>query len=372
MNAPKLVIGRAGCAALLLLAVAIAIAIALGILAFHTRKPRPTGPRWDQPSPDAVWPWPGVVPETITSGVTHWRRTTADNTDVELVRFDFVANPRLRFEMYDQDQDATPPWTDHVAYNDVGVAQAAAHLDAIGRGKVIAATNGLFFNSDDGIHASHISPVVVDGVPHYAGGDNYRWTFGVKYIGGRPRFAAYHTPGRAILASQFDYAAGAAQVLIWDGVAAASPAEERGDDDFVFETMRTSRVAYGWSKDNRYLYLLYVREPDAEGSSGTAARMRVYQGGGWMESDERRFFEALGVWRAFNSDGGQPAQLLLARPDDRYDLVTPENAAPETRMILPADAKSAPDVAAAPHGGTLLYWYVREGSWPSGAGVTHE
>jgi len=320
------------------------------------------GLRWDAPSSDAVWPWPGVASESPVRGETHWRKTTSDGTDVELFRFDFAANPRLRFEMYDQDQDAPKPWTDRVAFYDRGVAQAAAHLDAIWRGKVIVATNGMFFNATGygpGDFANHVSPVVVDGVPHYTGGENYRWTFGVKYIGGKPQFDAYHTPGKQTLATRFDFAAGAAQVLIWDGVAAASPAEYEGYDS-VFEKMRTSRVAWGWSKDNSNLFLLFVKEPDAAAASQFAAKHHLYLGGDWMLADERHLFAQLGVWRPFNSDAGDVGQLIAFRPDGKYDLVPPKTVFPAMRLTLPATKTGAPDASGAPHAGSLMNWYVRE------------
>jgi hypothetical protein len=317
---------------------------------------------WESPAADRTWPWQGVVVDRPRPGVTHWRKTATDGTGLELIRFDFSANPRLRFEMYDQDQDAPQPWTNRVRFFGLGVTQATAHLDAIGRGQVIAATNGMFFHSTgDGPegYASHVSPVVVDGEPHLAGGENVRWTFGVKYIDGKPHFDAYHTPDRATLAAKFDFAAGGAQVLIWDGVVAASPAEHMSYES-AFESMRTSRVAWGWSRDSRLLYLLFVKEPDSEIVSKIAAKRHIYLGGGWMLSDERSFFQSLGVWRAFNSDAGDVAQMLLLRGDGKYDLVPPKTNLAKMRQTIPADSSGGPNAASTPRHGSLMYWYVRE------------
>jgi len=318
-----------------------------------------SGPRWDAPSADATWPWSGASTDQPIAGVTHWHKTTSDGTSLDFVRFDFVANPKLRFEMYDQDQDGPMPWSNKVKFYDLGVAQAAAHLDSTGRGKVIAATNGVFFDctkfTSSGI-ASHVAPVVVDGSTH-AFGRSQRWTFGVKYVAGKPHFDAIHAPAPSVLASRFDFAAGGAQVLIWDGVQAASPAEQTGTDS-SFEKMRTSRVAWGWSQDDRYLYLLFVKEPDEEMVSKIAAEHHMSQGGGWMLADERTCLAKLGVWRAFNSDAGDTGQMILIRPDGKYDVVPPKNLLSPMRQVLGSDAKGWPNTGPAPVDGALMYWFV--------------
>ncbi len=287
---------------------------------------------------------------------------TADGTDLQLIRFDFAANSQLRFEMYDQDQDGPKPWADHVAYFAMGVAQAARHLDSTGRGRVIAATNGLYFGATGygpRDFSSHVAPVVVSGSVHAATGHNVRWTFGVKYVAHRPHFLAMHAPAPADLAGKFDFAAGGAQALVLDGTPAASPAEQSHRES-SFESMRTSRVAWGWSRDNRNLYLLFVKEPDEEHASKVAAKHHLHQGGGWMLSDERRLFVALGAWAAFNSDAGDVAQMLLARSDGKYDLIPSTNSGLVKPLLLNADKSGAPVVGPAPAHGSLMYWYVRD------------
>src|SRR5580658_6291812 len=76
-------------------------------------------------------------------GVTHWLDTSStDGTTVDLFDFDFTINPKLRLEIYGQDEDGTTPFDNHVLFWNMGVGQAAAHLNSIGRGPVIAAWNG--------------------------------------------------------------------------------------------------------------------------------------------------------------------------------------------------------------------------------------
>src|SRR5690349_7909618 len=60
--------------------------------------------------PLAMWPWPEETKETLTSGVERWSARGSDGTSVELIRFDFVANPGLRFGLYDQDEDDAHPF----------------------------------------------------------------------------------------------------------------------------------------------------------------------------------------------------------------------------------------------------------------------
>lgn len=312
---------------------------------------------WDSQSPDAVWPMPGARKEIPLRGVTHWYSNTFDGTGLDLVRFDFAANPKLWFGMYDQDQDGKPAWTNKVRYTERGVAQAAQILNESGRGRVIAATNGLFFHatgSTEKDFASHVTPVVVDGKVHPFG-QSVRWMFGVKYTSGKPHFLAAHAPKVTDIEGRFDFAAGGAQALVLEGKPAQSPAEQTGRES-AFEKMRTSRVAWGWSKDNRYLYLLCVKEPDSEIVSKIAAKRHVFAPGGWMLSDVRQFFVKLDVWMAFNSDAGDVAQMVLLRPDGRYDFVPPRMGKEPMRNVLGADLRGGVG------GGALMYWYVRDRS----------
>lgn len=322
-------------------------------------------PGWDRLSADAEWPWAVADQETPVLGVTHWSKRAADGTGLDLVRFDFRENPKLRFEMYDQDQDGKTAWTNKVKYAELGVARAAKRVNESGRGRVVAATNGLFFHatgSTEKDFASHVTPVVVDGKVR-SFGESIRWMIGVKYTGAKPHFVAIHTPKVEEITGKFDFAAGGAQVLVLEGKPAQSPAEQTGQDS-AFEKMRTSRVAWGWSKDDRFLYLLCVKEPDSEIVSKIAAKRHQSLGGGWMLGDVRQFFLKLGVWMAFNSDAGDVGQMVLLRPDGRYDFVPPRIGKEPNRRVLGADLNGGAG------GGALMYWYVSEAAQKTHGPIT--
>src|SRR5437763_4034906 len=69
------------------------------------------------PSPLATWPWPRAARDTPDAGVTHWLdRSSQDGTVLDLLQFDFTANPRLRLELYDQDEDDPVPFDNSVDY----------------------------------------------------------------------------------------------------------------------------------------------------------------------------------------------------------------------------------------------------------------
>ena len=275
----------------------------------------------------------------------------------------FEANPHLRLEIYDQDQDDATPFNDKVpGYWNQGVAQVVPHLNTVGRGTVIAACNGLFFDFD---HynargtARHVSPVVLDGKPYYTHGDNYRWTFGVKSQNGGPKFRAVHLPDATTLARDFDFAAGGAQRLIGDGVPAPLPMLSQGKTS-TFEQMKTSRVSLAWSRDNRHLYLLFVKEPDSEWVSGWAWEHGVPLMGGWSLPDEQRFWQTLGAWGAINSDAGDVAQLTYLLPNGQYELSPSKGLFTGGRRAYPADFPHAP------RGGALMFWFVRDAPTPTG------
>jgi hypothetical protein len=130
----------------------------------------------------------------------------------------------------------------------------------------------------------------------------------------------------------------------------------------AFDHAKFSRVSLAWSRDNRQLYLLVVREPnfDSEAQSIQALEKRVPNGGGWMVSDVQNFWLALmkqgKIWNAINSDAGDVAQLAYLQRDGTYTLVSPRGDNPtfERRVF-------APDFKNAPQGGALMYFYVRDG-----------
>lgn len=318
------------------------------------------GERPDAPAALAKWPWPQAVQDTPHLGVTHWFDTSSpDGTTLDLFDFDFGANPRLRFELYDQDEDDAKPFDNKAHPRAMGVAQAARHLNQSGRGTVLAACNGLYYDFDtwqDSQTASHVAPVVLNGQTHYAQVENHRWTFGVKYdVQGRPHFKMLHMPPISSLAHAFDFASGGAHGLIdggkplplppYPGQPSAHPA---------FATMKTCRVSLAWTADSRHLYLLFVKEPDAETISEWAMRHDIPLQGGWSLEDEQKFWLSHGgIANAINSDGGGVAQLVYRLPDGRYGFV-PSNDEPDMRRTLPADLSDAPG------DGSLMDWFVRE------------
>ena len=336
---------------------------------------RPKSPRMvrDVPAPLCRWPWPDAKSEMLRVGVTHWQVTSGDGTRLELLKFDFVANPRLRLEIFDQDQDDEKPFDNRARFWERGVGQITRQLNREGKGPVIAAWNGLFFgydqNNANGI-AEHVSPVVLNGATHYNSG-SHRWTFGVKYRHRKPTFKTLHLPKKKILADEFDWAAGAAQCLILKGKPlrlepfplsldtlkigpVPSTPQEAGHIPTV-DHMRTSRVSLGWSPDSQTLYLLFVKEPGNETASALAFRHGEIGVGGWTLYDLQRFWIAKGVWGAINSDGGNVAQMAYLQVDSRYTLIT-ENS---RKIVTPAFED-------APEGGALMYFYIRESQWQGG------
>ncbi|RYG33029.1 hypothetical protein EON81_19225 [bacterium] len=301
-------------------------------------KPSPKSAlRLDAPTSSATWPWPNAKEEELHRGVSRWRSQADDGTELELIEFDFARNPKLRFEIYDQDEDDAKPFDNQADYFPNGVGQVTKHLNGIGRGPVIAAWNGLFFaydrsqNPPHGI-ATHIGPNVLAGkVRHNVG--NHRWTFGVKQVKGRPRFEALHLPDKTTLAQEFDYASVGAQLLVREGKPlriqpypqpndpplpqpVPSTPEEAGHIPLV-DHMRTSRTSMGWSKDSGKLWLLVVNEPDHELGSKLAVKRGELGTGGWMLADLQRFWLSFGAWGAVNSDGGARRRRARSAGDRR-------------------------------------------------------
>lgn len=328
----------------------------------------------DAPAQRACWPWKQATSETPHPGVTHWvDRSSTDGTVLHLYDFDFAANPRLRLELYDQDEDDAVPFDGKAAFWATGVGQATRHLNEKGRGPVVAIWNGLFFTADkwgrrDGL-AGHVAPVVLDGKVYY-NVSKIRWTFGVHYVENQPQFKVLHCPDRKTMEAEFTFAAAAAQCLIRDGAPlklqpypapndkplpqpVPSTPEEAGHIPLV-DHIKTSRTSMGWSKDHDHLYVLIVQEPGQEGESIQAFLKRQPVKGGWMVSDLQRFWQALGVWGAVNIDGGYVTQLAGLRKDGNYDMLPPCWVATDHLRTYP------PTFAKAPEGGTLMYFFVRE------------
>jgi hypothetical protein len=312
----------------------------------------------DAPSKLATWPWPNAVRETIDAGVTHWLdRSSPDGTVLDLFEFDFRRNPHLEFSLFDQDQDDEHPFDNQAAFWERGVVAITKKLNEEGSGVVIAATNGLFFGftrTGSGGVASHVAPVVVRGVPRFEGGPHPRWTFGVT-VGKRGPLFKQREGAAGEQLRPYIYASGGAESLVREGKLAPLPPGSV-NKSIAFDRMRTTRVGIGWTRDPGKLYLLFVKEPDSEALSLMAAEHGISAAGGWSVPDVARFFVALGVWGAINSDAGDAGQLIYRTPSGRYELVPPRWSSPEMRMTL------APDLSNAPSGGTLMYWVVRDTS----------
>ena len=363
----------------LILGLAVLAALALGGLFFWPRSitPEPSPPAPPIPSPLAIWPWPQAVKDTPHFGVTHWLDTSSpDGAVLDFFDFDLKTNPHLRFEIYDQDEDDARPFDDFADCWPHGVGWATHHLNTTGRGQVVAAWHGLFFNCDtvtvprpvgSPYIGRHVTPVVLDGQVH-ANVGQARWTFGAQYDAqGHPTFKTLLMPDKATLARNFTFAAGGAQCLIkngrpqklhpWPNLDEPAPHQPvpcaPGEAGYIpnVDWIQTTRATVGWSRDNKHFYLLFVKQTGTEGGAVMASRGHGPPMGGWTVFDEQRFWLAKGVWGAINSDGGDVGQLTFLQPDGNYLLLPP---VAEQRLVFP------PDFANAPPGGTLLYFFVRD------------
>ena len=330
-------------------------------------------------SPMAIWPWPHALKEALPGNVKHWQdNSSSDHTRLDLYDFDFGRNPKLRLEIFDQDQDDKTPFDNNALFWERGVGQITRQLNARFRqekqGRVLAAWNGLFFGPHRygaGATGEHVAPVVLAGKPYYAWG-NHRWTFGAKREQGRVTFKALHLPPKERLAREFDWASGGAQCLIHDGrplrlqpfprpgesklkTPVPSTPDDAGHIPDV-DHIKTSRVSMGWSRDNHHFYLLFVQDPDTEASSAIQFRHGQTMLGGWSLADLQRFWQAFGAWGAVNSDGGDMAQMTVLLPDNRYMLVPPMISGASAPRIV------SPQFENAPAGGSLMYFTIREAS----------
>lgn len=326
----------------------------------------------------ARWPWPGSTPTVLNRGMTQWRATQSDGTTLDLLEFDFTANPKLRLELFDQDENDAKPFDNEVKYWPRGAAQILRELDGKftrqESGRVIAIWNGLFFGFkgapvDPNGKAFHVSPVVLNRKVYFNTA-NHRWAFGVKYSATGPQFKMFHQPSRAILEKEFDWGGGSAQCLIKNGQPLKMEPFPRTRSDFrkqpvpstpqeaghipVFDHMRTCRASLAWTKDNRKLFVLLVKEPDIEAGSAVALKRGLPVAGGWTVADVQRFWQSKKVWGAMNSDAGDVAQLVYLRPDKRYEMIPPRWSSNQMRLRL------KPDFSNAPRGGSIMYFYIRE------------
>lgn len=317
-------------------------------------------------------PWSGA--RFTRKGVKHWYATDKDGTTVDFFEFDSLANPNLRFGIYDQDEDDATPGDNRVLFWDKDGAKATVQLNNQLPGQVLVLSNGAFFGYDKKTEVSdafHLSPVVLRGKALYTK-FNHRWTFGVKYVDGKPQWNVFFKPNQAQLEKSFDFAAGSVQCLVKDGKplpvepfpAPGQPFKQQPVPSTPleaghipgFDHMLSCRISLAWSRDGRYLYWLAIKEQDDEGSSIMAVNERRYQPGGWTVADVQRFWLSKGVWAAINSDAGDAMQMTFARPGGGYTYLPPEFVARNTmRQNLDDQLKGAPQ-----QGGALMYYYVYE------------
>ena len=329
------------------------------------------------PSELTKWPWPGARLETSHFGVTHWLGMQKDGTTCDLMRFDFAVNPRLQFELYSQDQDDDKPWDNVVRWWPMGVGQAIKHLSSTARGPVIAAWNGPFFgyyHQKKPGRAFHLAPVVINGKVHH-NTTNHRWTLGWNNSPAGPHLQTVHLAKRAQLET-FEFGSGTVQNLIKDGKPlklqpfprpgeafakqpVPSTSQEAGHIPF-FDHAKFSRASIAWSKDEKQLWMILVREPlgNDEGQSINNLVSGAPQSGGWNVPDVQRFWLSLlkqgKIWNAINSDAGDVGQLAYELPNGNYNLIPPRNASPFERKIFSSQFTGAPE------GGALMYFLVRE------------
>ena len=343
----------------------------------------PLASSYSSPSPDAVWPWKGATTRALSPGVTQTSKVASDGTLLDLFDFDFGANPRLRWEIFDQDEDDAKPLDNHVLYWNRNVARAAKELNKAKRGEVLVAWNGAFFgynNKTGAADAFHVSPVVLRGKVCFTGAQ-HRWTFGVKNTPAGPVWKTIFKPDTTTMEREFDYAAGSVQCLIKNGKPlrvepfppvgghfksqpVPSTAQDAGHIPY-FDHMRTCRASLGWSRDNKHLYFLAVKEPDDEAASSVALSFAVRGnplppgttlGGGWTVPDVQRFWGSKGVWGAVNSDAGGVLQWVARQPSGQgWEMVPPRLADSHLRLKIKPDWNGAIS-----GGGSIMYFFVRE------------
>ena len=174
------------------------------------------------PSQNTTWPWPGAKTENLRRGVTHWASALDDGTTLDLLRFDFAANPRLKLGLWDSDLQSSPDKNkplNRFAYWRDGVAAQGAAMNQ--QGDLIACWNAGFFGllnrkPREADRAFHLSPVVVDGRAYYPG-VTHRWTWGAQTRDGTPHFKLEHQPEFGELSRDYDAATGTLQALLLNG-----------------------------------------------------------------------------------------------------------------------------------------------------------
>jgi len=342
------------------------------------------------PSVLAHWPLAGASASNGPRGVRYFGARDADGTDVDVLEFDFAANPKLSLELFDQDSDDKTPFDNHARYWGRNAAYVLTRLPSKA-GQPIAVCNGGPFEFDHvrlRDDAWHVAPVVFAGKAHYLKESSDflpLWTFGVRGdTNGERRFETLLSPSSAQL-NGLRFATGGVQCLIKDGaplVLGEPPKDGKWPDVKAPEAgeagslgrpdwTKTSRVSLGWNRDGGKLWLLCVHDPQPEAASRVALSARVRGGEeaasppfgcGWSLRDVQNFWKSKGTWGAVALASGDFSQFAARRSDGQIDFVPShvaglfwKTAHGRTRLVCP------PSLTGAPTGGSaLFYWVVCE------------
>lgn len=363
----------------------------LGVVAWKMRAPISANAAvLAPPSVLAKWPLGSATSQLGPRGVSHTSARDADGTDVDMLEFDFAANPKLRLELFDQDSDDAHPFDNHARYWGRNAAYILAH-ESNAAGVPIAVCNGGPFEFDHvrtRDEAWHLAPVVEGGRVHFpeiSSAQSQLWTLGVRdSSNSQGRFETMLRPSSAGL-KKFRFATGGVQCLVRDG-APLSPGEPPSDGKWAAfkaptisqagdlgraDWTKTSRVSLGWSRDGGKLWMLCVHDPQAESASRVALSLRARGqadastppfGCGWSLRDVQNFWKSKGAWGAVALASGDFAQFAARRSDGQIEFVPShvaglfwKSARGRTRLTCSPSLKGAPT-----GGSALFYWLVRE------------
>lgn len=271
-------------------------------------------------SPLARWPWPAAASQELAPGCSLLTAGTPDGTETRLFTCDVRANPRLRWELYDRDEDDAHPRNNSSEFQGRdGVFKVWEHLAP--RGQVVAVFNGPFFVIESPYR--HTAAVVNHGqVYAYVG--NPRWTLLVK----GSEFRLVHRATRQQMAP-YEWGSGNVQALVVEGKPTAlpspdsrvpldqvSPESQPGDcGPFTWnDYLKTARTSLGW-KDGQFA-MLTVTHSRLDGEDAAAGRRRAGkpQGSGWDIADLQQFWLSWGAEGACNLDGGYATQVAWRTP----------------------------------------------------------
>jgi hypothetical protein len=269
----------------------------------------------------ATWPWPGASSQELAPGATLITGVDEkDGTRTRLFVCDTRANPRLRWEMYDRDEDDEHPRNNASEHQGKdGAALVWQHLQK--RGELLAVFNGPFFDID---RPYRHTAAVVDHGKVYSFVGNPRWMLGVKGTS----FALLHRADRKQMAA-FEWGSGNVQALVVDGKPTAlpspdphipsqtSPESQPGDcGPFSWnDYLKTARTSLGW-KDRQFAMLVVTHAwGDGEDNAAASRRAGQPQESGWDIADLQAFWLKYGAVGACNLDGGYATQVAYLTPE---------------------------------------------------------